>query len=242
MVRKKEDSDNKVKGCSICRLDDDVRSGVEVLTLISCATWNIAAQRASTTFNVKITPAALRKHMQEHELCKTVKDQGVILSSIRGEDGAPGIISTENMLQTLLLQGMLDLAKGKIRCKNVNELLMVSNALHQIQDRKNAAALIEDGDIAGFYAAMAAYGTAIRDTVSPQQLVEIVTKANALGAMFDISNATYADVVEVTPESVEDIMQVAVDDYKKLGRGRTREELIEAGVLDGFTDGLNLPQ
>ena len=166
-----------------------------------------------------------------HELTRTVAEQGVIIDSVRDKDGAPGVISVETMMQTLLIQGMLDLAKGKIRCKTPQDLIAVSNMIMHIQDRKNAVALIDDGDIAGFYAAMAAYGTAIRDTVSPQQLVEIVAKANALGAHFDISNAKYEDVVEV---DIDDVMQVAVEDYKTLGRGRTREELIDAGVFDGL--------
>ena len=85
---------------------------------------------------------------------------------------------------------------------------------------------------------LAAYGTAIRDTVSPQQLVEIVMKANALGAHFDISNAKYEDTIEVDPEEV---MQLAVEDYRTLGRSRTRKELVEAGALDGLFDGVELP-
>ena len=227
------------KRCAICRLDEDVRSGVELLGCLSAASYAVAARRINNTFGLNLTVDCVKKHLQEHELLPSARETGVIIDAIKGEDGAPGILSVETMLQTMLVQGMLDLAKGKIRCKTPQELLQVVNMLQKVQDRKNAQALIEEGDIAGFYAAMAAYGTAIRDTVSPAQLVEIVAKANALGAHFDISNARYEDVVEV---DVEDVMQLAVEDRKKLGRSRTREELVEAGALDGIPlDGVSLP-
>lgn len=237
MVKKREPE--KHARCKVCQLDEETRAGVEMIAALSSASWNVAARRVQNTFGVDIGYKAIRTHMMEHELLPSARETGVIIDAIRGEDGAPGILSVETMLQTLLVQGMLDLAKGKIRCKTPGELMQVANMLQQMQDRKNAQALIEDGDIAGFYAAMAAYGTAIRDTVSPGQLVEIVAKANALGAQFDISNARYEDTVEV---DVEDVMQLAVEDHRKLGRGRSRDELVEAGELDGIAlDGLSLP-
>lgn len=238
MRKKTEKEIEKHPRCSVCKLDPDIKSGVEMLAIMSCASWNIAAERCNNTFGTNITPSALRTHLTEHPLCQRAAEQGIILGAIKGDDGAPAVISAETMLQTMLVQGMMDLAKGKIRCKTPDELIRVMNMLQNIQDRKSAQALIEDGDIAGFYAAMAAYGTAIRDTVSPQQLVEIVAKANALGANFDIGNARYEDVIDVDPDEV---MQLAVEDYRKLGRGRTREELIESGALDDVFAGLSLP-
>lgn len=228
MVKKKEGPE-KVPKCRICNHED--RAGIELIGVLSCASWNICRTRINNTFGTNFSVETVKKHMMEHELTRTAAEQGVIIDAIRDKDGNPGIISVETMMQTLLVQGMLDLAKGKIRCKTPHELIAVSNLLMNIQDRKNAVALIEDGDIAGFYAAMAAYGTAIRDTVSPQQLIEIVAKANALGAHFDISNARYEDTVEVDPEEV---MLMAVEDYKTLGRSRSRDELIESGALDGL--------
>lgn len=235
MVKKKGEPASVPK-CRICNHED--RAGIELIGIMSCASWNVCRMRINNTFGTNFTVETVKKHMMEHELTRTAAEQGIILDAIRGEDGAPAVISVETMLQTLLVQGMLDLAKGKIRCKTPGELMQVANMLQQAQDRRSARALIEDGDIAGFYAAMAAYGTAIRDTVSPGQLVEIVAKANALGAHFDISNAKYEDVVDV---EVEDVMSLAVQDYKTLGRSRTRDELIEAGALDGMFEGVELP-
>ena len=233
---KKRNEPAKVPKCRICNHED--RAGIELLGIISCASWNICRTRINNTFGTNFTVETVKNHMLNHELTTNAAQQGVILDAVRESDGAPAVISVETMLQTLLVQGMLDLAKGKIRCKTPNELIQVANMLQQVKDRKSAQALIEDGDIAGFYAAMAAYGSAIRDTVSPAQLVEIVAKANALGAHFDISNAKYEDSVEL---EVDEVMQIAAEDYKRLGRGRTRDELIEAGVMDGLLDGVALP-
>ena len=157
---------------------------------------------------------------------------------MRGEDGAPGRISAETMLQTILIQGMMDLSKGKIRCKSVQELMSVLGMLQNIQMRKDQKMALESGDAQAFYAVMAAYGEAIRDTVSPGQLVDIVAKAQALGVAFNIGNARLEEPIDVDPV---DIMSEAVKDYKTKGRSRTRDELVEAGVIDAIADGLDLP-
>ena len=179
-----------------------------------------------------------KKHMMNHELHRTAAEQGLILDAIKGEDGAPAVISAETVLQTLLVQGMLDLSKGKIRAKTPQDLIAVINMLQSIQTRKEAKMAMEDGSLEGFYAVMAAYGEAIRDTVSAGQLMEIVAKANALGASFDISHAQLQEPIDVNPI---DVMQQAVKDYKEYGSSRTRKELIEAGVIDEIEEGLDLP-
>lgn len=238
MVRKKKDDEiEKVPKCRICSHPD--REGIELIGMLSCASWNICRERINNTFGTNFTTATIKKHMMEHELHKTVAQQGVILDSIRDKDGAPSIISVENMMQTLFVQGMLDLAKGKIRCKSPQELISVANMLQNIQDRKDAQYAMESGDPASFYSVMAAYGAAIRDTVSVSQMQEIIAKANALGANFNIGNAGVAELIEVEPI---DYMQQAVDDYKTYGRTRTRDELLEAGVLESLEENLDLPE
>ena len=84
-------------------------------------------------------------------------------------------------------------------------------------------------DANDFWDAMSAYGSAIRDTCSPEQISAIVTKANALGAAFNIGNVPKAHPIDPNAERV---LEQAVIDMKELGRARTREELIEAGVID----------
>ena len=209
-----------------------------MLAIMSCTSWNITRERINNTFGTNFTVNTIKKHMMEHELHRTAAEQGVILDAMKGEDGAPCVISAETMLQTLLIQGMMDLSKGKIRCKTPQELLQVINVLQNIQLRKEARMSMEDGSLEGFYAVMAAYGEAIRDTVSANQLAEIVAKANALGAMFDISHTKMEEPIDVNPV---DVMQAAVEDYKKYGGGRTRQELIESGVIDDISAGLDLP-
>lgn len=236
MVKKKTEIE-KVPKCRICSHPD--REGIELLSLLSCSSWNICRERVNNTFGTNFTIKTIKNHLMHHELHKAALEQGIILDSIRGKDGAPGIISAESMMQTLLVQGMLDLAKGNIRCKTPQELISVVNALQNLQTRRDAQYAIESGDPAGFYGVMAAYGEAIRDTVSVSQMQEIIAKANALGANFNIANTSVAEVIDVEPI---DYMQQAVDDYKTYGRTRTRDELLDAGVFDTIEQDLDLPE
>ena len=230
------DEPEKVSKCRICNHPD--REGIELVAIMSAASWNIARERVNNTFGTNFTTETVRKHMTEHELHRTAAEQGIILDAMRGKDGAPAVISSETLLQTLLVQGMLDLAKGKIRAKTPQDLIAIVNTLQNIQTRKEARMAVEGGNIEGFYAVMAAYGEAIKDTVSHNQLMEIVAKANALGATFDIGNTRFEPPIEVDPA---DVMVQAVEDYKQLGTSRTRDELIEAGVIDDIEAGLDLP-
>lgn len=230
------DDPEKVPKCRICNHPD--REGIELLGMMSCSSWNICRTRINNTFGTNFSVDTVKKHMTQHELHKTAAEQGVILDALRDEEGSPGRISAETMLQTLLVQGMLDLAKGKIRCKNVQDLMSVLSMIQNVQLRKESKMAFEEGDVQGFYAVMAAYGEAIRDTVSQNQLMEIVAKANALGATFNIGNARLEAPLEVDPV---DVMSAAVEDYKTKGRARTRDELLEAGVIEEIEDGLDLP-
>lgn len=236
MVKKKEALE-KVPKCRICAHED--REGIELVAILSCSSWNVCRERINNTFGTNFTVETIKRHMMEHDLTPSVAEQGVIIDSLRGKDGSSGRISVETMLQTLMVQGMLDLAKGKIRCKTPQELISVVNTLQNVQMRKEQRMALEDGDIQGFYAVMAAYGEAIKDTVSPGQLVEIVAKANALGAHFDIGKTS---IEEPLDESPEDIMSAAVRDYRERGGSRSRSDLIEAGVLDSLEAELELPE
>lgn len=238
MVKKKSETEiEKVPKCRICSHPD--REGIELIGLLSCASWNVCRERINNTFGTNFTAETIKKHMMTHELHEAVKQQGIILDSIRGKDGSPGILSVESMMQTLMVQGMLDLAKGKIRCKTPQDLIAVANVLQNIQNRKDAQYAMESGDPAGFYSVMAAYGEAIRDTVSVSQLQEIIAKASALGANINIANANVAEIIDVEPV---DYMQQAVDDYKTYGRTRTRDELLDAGVFNSIESELDLPK
>lgn len=233
---KKKDEIEKVPHCRICAHED--REGIEMLGMLSAASWNVCRERINNTFGTNFTTKTVRTHMTEHELHAAAAQNGVIIDSIRDKDGAPAVISVENMMQTLLMQGMLDLAKGKIRCKTPQELISVANMLQGIQARKEQRMAFEQGDLQGFYTAMAAYGEAMRDTLSPGQMVEIVAKANALGATLDIGHIPMEKPIDIDPG---DVMSQAVEDYRMLGRSRTRDELVEAGVLDEVEEQLDLP-
>lgn len=224
----------QVPKCRICKHED--REGIEMLGIISCASWNVCTRRINNTFGTNFTVNTVKTHMTEHMLHKTAIEAGVILDGLTNDDHP--MISAESMLQTLMIQGMLDLSKGKIRCKTPSELISVLTTLMNVQQRKKQDQMMEEGDVQGYYAAMAAYGEAIKDTVSPSQLGEIVVKANALGAHFNIGNVQVQRPVDDI--RMDEIMEVAVKDYKELGHSRTRDELVEAGVIDRITDGLDI--
>ena len=234
---KQREEIEKVPRCTICAHPD--RAGIEMLCMLSAASWSVARERVNNTFGTRFTVKTIKTHMLEHELHASAAENGIIIDSIRKKDGAPALISVENMMQTLLVQGMLDLAKGKIRCKTPQDLISVANMLQGIQARKDQRMAFESGDLQGFYTAMAAYGEAMRDTLSPGQMVEIVAKANALGAVLDIGHITLEKPIDIDPG---DVMSQAVRDYKRLGRSRTRDELVAAGVIEQIENELDLPE
>lgn len=229
-MKQKKDSPR----CKICNHPD--REGIEMLGVISCASWGVCARRINETYGTNFTRDCVKKHMTEHLLHETSVEAGVIIDGLT--DGDTPRISVESMLQTIFIQGFSDLAKGKIRCKNVNDLLSVISVMNNLQRSKEAKMAMENGDMQGYWAAMAAYSEAIKDTVTPGQLNDIVTKANALGAAFNIGNVQLEHPIDI--QAVD--MSRAVEDYKRLGRGRTRKELIDAGVIDVQFDGLDLPE
>lgn len=221
MVKKVDTTDEK---CPICRHED--RASIELVGLMGAFTWNMSTRRINNTFGTHFKVADVENHMKNHLLERTVADAGIVLSSMV-DDKTPRV-SFENILQTLLIQGMRDLAAGKIRCKTPRELVDVAQTLHNLQKSKEAQLAFDDGDMQSFYVAMAAYGEAIRDSVTPRQLTQIVSKANALGAKFSIDSMRL-DTPRVP--DVEDALEQAARDIRELGHGRTRDELIAAGVI-----------
>lgn len=226
----------KVPKCRICSHEE--RSGIEMLALMSCMSWNICRQRVNNTFGTNFSVKTIRTHLTEHPLTPAAMQQGIILDAIKGKENTQ-IISGETILQTLAVQGAMDVAKGKIRCKTTQELISVLTVLQNIQSRKENQFDLESGDISNFYRIMGAFGEAVKDTVSVSQAQEIIAKANALGAGANVLNmGLQHDIIEVEPV---DYMQQAVDDFKTYGRTRTRDELIDAGVFDNLEEVIDLP-
>lgn len=220
-----------VPRCPICKHED--REGIEMVGILSASSWRIAARRINNTFGTNFTAAAVEKHMLNHRLHKTAVEAGEILDS--AIDPERPVITTTNILRTLMIQGMLDVARGTIRCKSVNEIIQVMNAYENVKRNERMQMMMEEGDAAGFYAAMAAYGEAIKDTVSPEQLGAIVMKANALGARFNIGNVVEAHPIGEEEQVQAALMQAVVDGRNK----RTRDELVDAGVIQ--VEGVVLP-
>lgn len=227
---KKVKKDICVRNCPICKHVD--RAGIEMLGVLSAANWRIATERINNTFETDFTVACVRKHMMEHPLHNTAVEAGEILDSALDPDKP--VITTQNMLRTLIIQGAQDLAKGKLKVRNVQELLAVMNQYEAMRRQEQMQMAMEEGDATAYYAAMAAYAEAIQDTVSPQQMAAIVMKANALGATFNIANVAQSHNIDLASN-----LALAVHDVEDNGRARTRNELIEAGAIE--IEGVVLP-
>lgn len=229
-MRKMTKKDICARNCAICKSPD--RAGIEMLGVLSAANWRIATERINNTFDTDFTVACVKKHMMEHPLHNTAVEAGEILDSAIDPDKP--VITTKNMLRTLILQGAQDLAKGKLKVRNVQELLAVMNQYEAMRRQEEMQMAMEEGDATAYYAAMAAYAEAIQDTVSPQQMAAIVMKANALGATFNIANVATAHNVDIAGS-----LAAAVHDVEENGRARTRKELVDAGVIE--VEGVVLP-
>lgn len=233
MKKRNENNLEKVPKCRICNHPD--REGIETVGILSAASWRIAAKRINNTFGTNFTPETVEKHMLHHQLHKTAIEAGEVLEAAK--DPETQVISGRNMLRQLIVQAALDIAKGHIKVKSIGELIQVINAYENIKRNQEMEMMMEEGDASAFYSMMAAYGEAIKDTVSPEQLALIVMKANAAGAKINIGNI--ADTHPLDP-SIKATLDQAVRDEQLYGRTRTRQELIEAEVIK--VDGVVLPE
>ncbi|RDB99542.1 hypothetical protein C1866_01310 [Eggerthella lenta] len=114
-------------------------------------------------------------------------------------------------------------------------------ALNVVKEQRALQGLNEASGVAApdrnarqFYAVLAAYGEALRANLTPGQLGAVVRDANEYAVIGQSLEPDWEP-----PEPPADCMAQCVEDIKKLGRTRTREELQEAGIIE--EDGLELP-
>lgn len=74
---------------------------------------------------------------------------------------------------------------------------------------------------------LAAYADALRRILPKSMLVQVVDAVRELTPVAE-------SLEEIIGFDYDGAMALAVEDHKRLGRGRTREELIEDGVFDGL--------
>lgn len=199
-------------GCPICRHAE--RDGIETIgALASIGTWAVAARRINNTFKTGFSPGTVKNHMTNHPLHREVSEQQVIMDSIKGTDGAPAV-SPKRLLDTLLFQGALDVSKGYIKPTSVSELMAVLQMSMNIADREDRMRAANAVDAADFYAVMGAYAEAMRATLPPATIAQIVAKAQGLGVAFDIQKLEQQPVQGI---DMDEVMERAVEDYRKRG-------------------------
>ena len=102
-------------------------------------------------------------------------------------------------------------------------------AMERLQKAQEERDFMADGDRQGFYMALAAIGEAVKSVVTPEQLASIIARSQAIGMKMDFT----AIPVQAAQSVTEIDYDVIADDYDRLGRARTREELVAAGgILD----------
>ncbi len=201
-----------VPRCPVC--SHEARDGIETVAALGCiVTWGVAAKRVNATFGTDFKAETLKRHMTRHPLHREVAEQDVIMESMRGENGAKSV-SMQRLLDTLLMQGALDVSKGWIKPTSVSELMQVmqmSMNVAEREDRRKAAETIDPSD---FYAVISAWGEAMQSTLTPNQLALVAAKASALGAHLDI---TRMSVERTDRVDVDAVMEDAVEDYRRRG-------------------------
>lgn len=189
--------------------------------------WNELTKVVNRNFESEFKPRTLQNHMQRHPLKETALEAGIIMKGIVNEDGETPRITAQSMLQTMFIQGARDVAEGKIKPRNVSEMLQVMEAMERIQKSQEEKDYMSDGDRQGFYTALAAISEAVKSVVTPEQLTAIINRSQAIGMKMDFTSIQVA-----TPVSVTDIdYDIIAEDYKRLGRARTHEELVADGVI-----------
>lgn len=227
--RKYRESDGLeiVGRCSIC--NHESRDGIETVAALGCiVTWAVAAKRVNATFGTSFSQATLKRHMTEHPLHREVAEQDVIMESIRGEGGAKSV-SMQRVLDSLLMQGALDVSKGWIKPTSVSELMQVMQMSMNVAEREDRRKAAETLDPSDFYAVISAWGEAMQDTLTPNQLAVVAAKAAALGSHLDI---TRMSVERTDRVDVDAVMADAVEDYRRRGLlpGDRSPEAVVEGV------------
>lgn len=212
--------------CRICNHPD--RAAIEMTCVTGAAlTWAELTKRVNAAFGTDFRPRSLKNHMQSHHLQETALEAGIIMKGIVNEDGENPRITAQSMLQTMFIQGARDVAEGKIRPRNVGDMLQIMEAMERLQKSQEEKDYMSDGDRQGFYMALAAISEAVKSVVTPDQLAAIVSRSQAIGMKLDFTAIPVHQAVDVTAVDYDMI----VDDYKTLGRARTREELVADGVI-----------
>lgn len=232
-------TNDKATNCRICHHPD--RAAIEMACVTGAAlSWAELAKAISKNFDdADFKPRSIKNHMQNHHLQETALEAGIIMKGIVNEDGETPRITAQSMLQTMFIQGAKAVAEGKIKPRSVGEMLQIMEAMERIQKAQEEKDFMADGDRQGFYMALAAIGEAVKSVVTPEQLAAIVSRSQAIGMKMDFTAIPVQEPVSVTDVDYDMI----VDDYKRLGRARTREELIADGAiadedaLNGILDG-----
>lgn len=216
--------------CTICNHPE--RDAIEMQCIVGAALpWSELTEKVNHTFNTRFHVKTIQNHMKNHPLKETAIDAGIIMKGIVNEDGETPRITAQSMLQTMFIQGARDVARGYLKPKNVTEMIQLIEAMQRLQENEQEKDLLADGDKQGFYTALAVISEAVKSVVSAEQLAKIISRSQTMGMKIDITSIPIEETLRINDVDFD----IIEEDYKRLGRGRTREELVRDGVIEEDT-------
>lgn len=206
--------------CHICT--HPRREGIETLAITSLGNWSETARTVNRAFGTSFEPKAVKRHMTEHRVSAQVRRVGLALSDVQGDDP---LLTAHGIVKVMLAQALSDVASGRIRAKNVSQVMQLVN-----MDAKLSGEMDDGPDVSAerqeMYRQVSVIADILRSTLEPEQLETVMHAAG----QYNLKLAQVPEIIEAVP--IEDPMELAVHDMKTLGRRRTRAELIEAGLFD----------
>lgn len=94
-------------------------------------------------------------------------------------------------------------------------------------------------DVNAFYLVLAMYGQAMREIMDPDEVDRVSRRAMELGSLFDITDMGGRSQ---QADDAERLLEQCVIDMRELGRTRTRQELIDAGLIPAECGGGDEPE
>lgn len=222
--------------CRIC--NNEYQAAIEMRVVCAHAlSWQEIAKVVNKDFYQQLDgnpldARTIKNHMENHDLVPSALDTGIILDSMsKNEDGTMRV-SLKSLLQSMFVMGAQSIARGDLRPHSIDEFLRVSDALERLQRQEEERDYLDDESVQGFFQTLAALAEAMNSTLPPEMVEKVMHRAKLLGVNIDLAKVKQEVPIEVEAINTDQILE----DYEKLGRARTREELINDKVLNGVLE------
>lgn len=204
--------------CGICK--HPRREGIETLAITSLGNWAETTRTINRNFGTNFEDKSVKRHMTAHRISAQVRRVGLALSDVQGDDP---LLTAHGIVKVMLAQALSDVAAGRIRAKNVSQVMQLVNMDAKLSGDIDGDAADISAERQEMYRQISVIADILRSTLPPDQLESVMRSAGDY-------NLKLAEVPAIVEDA--DPMALAVEDMRTLGRRRTRAELIEAGLFD----------